>query len=284
MNECDTRIDAFYYHIDYEVYPKTLDDVGYFHAKWHREVTKPSGKKVNIGGEDNYLILYAEGRGHYIGCILSVNGLRPGWWGEGDDMIFVDGERWPPSLHGTGTEDYIGAAWGFNREFYGPFHGFPLKGPRDWTGYHSMYRFHLEAPIPFKKSIKVTIEHGHANDRGDEWSSVAYWYQTEPHIEFLEMPKAEDRIPLPPKTPEEVLKDIINDIKSDEKLLENYWRYVWMLNEVLSRISEEKGYWFVSRVNSVLWRKLYEEAKEKEEVEKIRKILLEAYNSLIGGL
>jgi hypothetical protein len=141
------------------------------------------------------LILEAYGYGRYVGCVLSIYGLKPGWWGEGDEMIFIDGEKWPPSIHGTGTEDYIGSAWGFNREFYGPFHGFPLMGKPDWTGPSSMYRFHIEDPIFFKKSIKVTIEHGHANDRGDDWSSVAYWYQNEPHYEFSKLLPPELRKP-----------------------------------------------------------------------------------------
>jgi len=51
-------------------------------------------------------------------------------------------------------------------------------------GRSSVYRFHLDSPIPFTKSIKVTIEHGHANHRSDNFFSVAYWYQTEPHGKF----------------------------------------------------------------------------------------------------
>jgi len=66
----------------------------------------------NLGGAGNYVILDAEGRGHYIGCNLSVHNLYKGWWGEGDDMIFVDGEVWPPTLHGTGSEEYFGQGWG----------------------------------------------------------------------------------------------------------------------------------------------------------------------------
>ncbi|MEM2448711.1 MAG: glycoside hydrolase family 172 protein [Candidatus Bathyarchaeia archaeon] len=200
-NQSDKPVNAFYYHIDYEELPVLDGNMLRFHAKWRREnpteaeYYPPGEEGKNTSGEGNYLVLEAYGRGRYVGCILSIYGLKPGWWGEGDDMIFVDGEKWPPSIHGTGTEDYIGSAWGFNREFYGPFHGFPLMGNPDWTGPSSMYRFHIEDPIFFRRSIKVTIEHGHANDRSDDWSSIAYWYQNEPHYEFTRLPPPELRRP-----------------------------------------------------------------------------------------
>ena len=110
-----------------------------------------------------------------------------GWWGEGDDMIFVDGES-APSLHGTGSEDYFSDAWGM-RESSGLFYGCPLQEEDFQAGAKaSVYRFHIPDPIPFRKSIRVTIEHGHANDRADYDSSTAYWYQTEPHKPFPVLP------------------------------------------------------------------------------------------------
>src|SRR6201999_4617410 len=59
----------------------------------------------------------------------------------------------------------------------------------------SAYRFHLDSPITFTKSIKATIEHGHANHRSDNFYSVAYWYQTEPHAAFPKLPSVEERTP-----------------------------------------------------------------------------------------
>ena len=281
VNECDTNIGAFYYHIDYELYDRLEENAIYFHAKWRRELVKSEQTKINLTGEKNYLILYAEGKGHYIGCVMSIHGLRPGWWGEGDDMIFVDGEKWPPSLHGTGTEDYFNAAWGFNREFYGIFHGFPLKGSRDWTGYHSMYRFHIEDPITFTKSIKVTIEHGHANDRGDDISSVAYWYQTEPHIDFSPMPKPEDRIPLPLRTPSEIIEDIIKDISVDQNIRDNYWKYVHWLNSIINeQLSIPRNVRDVlNSMTKPMWMKLIKLEKE----ENIRRGLIEIYESVLNS-
>ena len=62
-------------------------------------------------------------------------------------------------------------------------------------GRSSVYRFHLDSPIPFKKNMKATIEHGHANHRSDNFYSVAYWYQAEPHMPFPPLPPMDERIP-----------------------------------------------------------------------------------------
>ena len=51
-------------------------------------------------------------------------------------------------------------------------------------------------PVTFDKSIKVTIEHGHANHRSDDWSTTAYWYQTEPHKPFEPILPVEERLPV----------------------------------------------------------------------------------------
>lgn len=213
-NQSDKDVGSFYYYIDYEKHKSLPDDLLYFHAQWRREnPTKgydtwhmePHEMFVeakNKTGAENYVIFEAEGRGHYVGCVVSVHNVMRNdnvhsWFGEGDDMIFVDGEKWPPKLHGTGTEDYFCAAWGFpSGKYDGLFHGISLAGDtRDWSGKWSVYRFHLESPVTFRKSIRVTIEHGHDNNRFDDWSSVGYWYQTEPHAKFPALPAVEKRLP-----------------------------------------------------------------------------------------
>lgn len=163
---------------------------------------KRGGEELNTSGDENYLILYAEGVGHYVGCVLNVDNFNAfrqkyTWFGEGDDMIFVDGEKWPPSIHGTGTEDYFLSAWGFPcGEYSEPYHGVSLAGDTaEWSGKWSVYRFHIEDPIGFTKSIRVNIEHGHANDQGNDYSSIAYWYRAEPHKRFPHLPKTLDRRP-----------------------------------------------------------------------------------------
>ncbi len=137
---------------------------------------------ANLDGADNYVALETEGRGHYVGCTLAVRHFQGSWWGEGDDMIFIDDDTWPPSLHGTGMEDYFGHAWGMQHNAY-LFNG-TIVHEEDVPGFHHSYRFHMADPIRFEKRIRVTFEHGHGNHLADEWSSTAYWYQTLPSPEL----------------------------------------------------------------------------------------------------
>jgi hypothetical protein len=126
---------------------------------------------------------------------MSVLQNQDGWWGEGDDMFFVDGARMP-SVQGTGSEDYFLGAWDFGSTSfsYGTY-GAPQKGDELMGSRSSVYRFHLDSPIPFTTSLRATIEHGHANHRMDNYYSVAYWYQTEPHASFPQLPPVADRLP-----------------------------------------------------------------------------------------
>jgi hypothetical protein len=123
-------------------------------------------------GDENYVLLEAKGRGHYVGCNVNIHNLRDtskwDWPGEGDDMIFIDGEKWPPSLHGTGTEDYFNMSWCPIQEYTAPYHGIILPGKENWKDYITYYRYHIQDPVMFKKSIRVTIEHGHNNGRSDD--------------------------------------------------------------------------------------------------------------------
>ena len=211
VNSCDKEI-FLYYYIDYEERASLPEDALYFHAVWHRECpTKGreesefashndwcfSGK--NTTGEGNYVVLEAEGRGHYCGCNLNIHNLSDSalwnWPGEGDDMIFIDDEK-TPSLHGTGTEDYVNMAWCPQQEYSAPYHGIILGGKDNWMGKITYYRYHIQDPVMFEKNIRVTIEHGHDNHRSDDWSSTAYWYQTEPHKPMPPLPPVKARLPL----------------------------------------------------------------------------------------
>lgn len=211
MNECDSTIKLYYY-VDYEGHAKLPDGLLRFHASWRRENPTRGisdagmanrefcfGGK-NVAGDGNYVLLEAEGRGHYVGCNVNIHSLRDtarwDWPGEGDDMIFIDGEAWPPRLHGTGAEDYFNMAWCPTQEYNAPYHGIILPGRDNWKGYITYYRYHIQDPVMFGKSIRVTMEHGHANRRSDDWSSTAYWYQDEPHRPFGSLPACEDRMPI----------------------------------------------------------------------------------------
>jgi len=202
QNEADVEVRSFYYYVDYDELDALPEDELYFHALWRRKnpCTPPPPSKdpeVNLSDAHNYLILDARGRGHYVGCNLSVHNLYGGWWGEGDDMFMVDGVKWPPDLHGTGSEDYFNHAWGmqldnafiYNGVSYhqGIKHGFNERV--------TVYRYHVCEPVVFQKSLRASIEHGHANDRCDDYASTAYWYQTLPHKKFPKFPKVGDRLP-----------------------------------------------------------------------------------------
>ena len=209
-SECSEAEVKLYFSVDWEQYDSLPEGMGRFHAQWRRENPTDGVDErdftnhqlleegENRSGEGNYVILDARGRGHYVGCHLDVHNLRRtdewNWYGEGDDMIFVDGEPFPPSLHGTGTEDYFNAAWCPTQPFSGPYSGITLPGGPNWSGKASLYRFHVEDPVHFRESIRVTIEHGHANRRSDDVSSTAYWYQLEPHAPFTLAPVSE-RLP-----------------------------------------------------------------------------------------
>lgn len=177
---------AFYYYVNYQVYDAPPASPMRFHAQYRQEYPCTPG--------ENYVFLEAEGRGHYIGCNLSIHNRNDGWWGEGDDMIYVDGEDFP-SLHGTGSEDYFCGAWCYGPAFSNLYFGCPQRGEHAAGALWNVYRYHIEDPVPFTKSIRVTIEHGHDNDRNDDFSSMAYWYQEEPHAPFPPLPPAEERLP-----------------------------------------------------------------------------------------
>jgi hypothetical protein len=208
-NEGSLRTGAFYFNIDYREYTKPLPaDQLYFHAQyrqaapnhgwtneWKSNGDRLVNDKKNLNGEGNYVWMEATGRGHFVGVTMSVLQNQDGWWGEGDDMFFVDGEKLP-SINGTGSEDYFLGAWDFGGHpfSYGLF-GAPVVGEEVAGGRSSVYRFHLDSPIPFTRSLRATIEHGHANVRSDNYFSVAYWYQSEPHAAFPALPALEQRIP-----------------------------------------------------------------------------------------
>lgn len=207
-----------YFYVDYETYDEAPEDAGYFHAEFRREnpfggwgheiaVNTPEANIANKGRlawENNYVILEAKGRGHYVGCNLSVTNFQGTWWGEGDDMIWVDGYKWPPDLHGTGSEDYLNQAWGMQDNAFlrngSSIHEAKTVVPFGQSherhgGYQTSYVFHLENPVHFREEIKVTIEHGHGNHLRNEMSSVAYWYADQP-CPAVQPPPVEKRLPV----------------------------------------------------------------------------------------
>ncbi|MGI8672780.1 MAG: glycoside hydrolase family 172 protein [Luteitalea sp.] len=204
-NDTGRAIDAFYYYVDYEQLPALPAETPYFHAWYHHQLTEAQSygenewgvlgpEQKNATGADNFLVADIVGRGHYVGMNYYVHSPSTMWYGEGDDLFQVDGEPWPGSLHGTGTEDYFNTAWAPTQDYHAPYHGVTLPGGENWAEPVSLYRFHIEDPVTFERSVRVTIEHGHANKRSDDISSTAYWYQTEPHRPF-DLLSAPERVP-----------------------------------------------------------------------------------------
>ncbi len=194
-NEGKQRTASFYFYVDWQQHKSLPEDTVYFHATYRQE---------NPTTSDDFLILDTKGRGHYVGTVFSAHQAEIGWFGEGDDRFYIDGEK-TPSLTGTGTEDYFNDAWGFRR-FAAPYFGVTL-----WEGYMpgdrvTAYRWHLPDPVPFKKSLRVQMETrgsvftekmkflGQFLPRQDFVSSVAYWYQW-PLVELTDsLPPANQRI------------------------------------------------------------------------------------------
>ena len=204
-NQGEHPVQAFYSNIDYQTNIALPEDIAYFHAQYRQAVpnhavASPGGGELNPDGKQNYVFMEAKGKGHLMGVTLGVIQNSNGWFGEGDEMIFIDGQQ-TPSINGTGTEDYFCGAWDFGgRDAAIPFahlyQGAPyIALPERAGGRYCLYRWHADNPVTFNKSIKYTIEHGHANDRSDCFYSIAYWYQSEPFTDFPQLPPVAERIP-----------------------------------------------------------------------------------------
>jgi hypothetical protein len=195
-NEGDDDIHCFYYIIDFREYNTPPKNVGLFHAKYRQEMPTMLGK--------NYTVFEAKGKGHFVGLNMSIELYQDKWWGAGDAMIWVDGET-EFSVAGTAGEDYFGGGWSYPETFDAPFIGHPLqnlKAPHKKGSRWNVYRYLIPDPVPFEESIRMEFEVIEDQSsrpeliyRQDHYSSVAYWYQSEPHIEFFTMPSAKERLP-----------------------------------------------------------------------------------------
>ncbi|MCC7376008.1 MAG: DUF2961 domain-containing protein [Verrucomicrobiales bacterium] len=198
VNQSDKPIGLLYYNIDWIKKDALPQDTPYFHAQYRQEYPVRSG--------EDYVILDTRGKGHYVGTVLAVRTRSPAWFGEGDEKIYIDGEA-QPSIWGTGTEDYFLSAWGLKRTST-PFFGVPYFDQWGIVGGHtSAYRWHLSDPLVFNTGIRVTMEHfgwispdenrdyksTSWNEREDDYSSVAFWYQTGEPTFDARAPSARER-------------------------------------------------------------------------------------------
>jgi hypothetical protein len=197
-NEGNRYVRSFYYHVDWEKWPSLPNDIGYFHAYYRQERPAVAGR--------NYEFLSIRGTGHYMGTVLSVIQTEVGWFGEGDDLFYVDGAK-HPQIYGTGSEDYFNEGWGL-RDFCGPWNGSPVAEGELTGARLSAYRWHVPDPIPFTKSLWAGIEHygwtydpdgtvrSGFEERPDYFSSVAFWYQKGVNEDLPEPPYGDERLPL----------------------------------------------------------------------------------------
>lgn len=176
-------VDAFYYNIDLVRRDHLPPHTATFHAWWHRDARTTAAAP--------HLVLAAHGAGQLVGISLNAESYT-GDLGflEGDEIYHVDGEF---RGQGTGTEDYFNSGWYFDQgPFAAPFHGLILKD--DTLGRIAAYRWHILDPIPFHDSIRVELEHGHANQAVADYATMAYWYQSEPHTPFPPLPPPAERV------------------------------------------------------------------------------------------
>ena len=158
-NQSDCNVDGFYYYVDYEAHESIAHDAG--------------------------------------GINYYVDNPGPMWYGEGDDMWMIDGEAWPGSLHGTGTEDFFNGSWCPSEIYQHPYFGYArVSNKLGWMGRTHCYRYFIQDPIYFTKSLHASIEHGHANTLTLDIATVAYWYQTEYKV-FPAMPAKDKRQNMP---------------------------------------------------------------------------------------
>jgi len=227
-NQTGTEIRAFYYYIDYYEMSQLPKNSGRFHAWYNHEITEalPSGIP-NKNGKHNYLFADIIGKGHFVGVNYYVNSPTAIWYGEGDDMIFIDGDT-VPTMTGTGTEDFFNTSWCPKVIVHHPYFGYPrINNETGWLGRTHIYRFFITDPVVFDKACRFTIEHGTGNNLTLDLASVSYWYLDKASVLPGSFTK-EERQPKPIIGPQQI----------------NMWRNTWretMGNDMGSWGNERKS-------------------------------------------
>jgi hypothetical protein len=220
-NESSANLDELFYDVDYTIGDKHGANMLYFHAHYRRE--NPTRLQ-----RDYEILPRVEGRGRYlgtnIGVIVNQKVYFNTWWGEGEVKIYLDGDRELPTLSGTGTEDYIGTAWG-QGQYAHEYQGSPVADEKNmrWC----FYRYHIPDPIYFYQDIRVTIQQigylaQHSRpaivqsgkrlyragpglvemdiskdgkfEREDDWSSCTYFYLDRPENKLPALDPIDKRI------------------------------------------------------------------------------------------
>jgi len=178
-NDSPEPTGGLYYQVNYTLGDGIGPDMGRFHASFRRD-TPARGS--------NFLLLDREGSpGVYVGTTISALPQEPETWREGDFRFFIDGDTDQPTIVGTGWSDWFLSGWGLNvHESLWAGSNYQVLHPDLKNKYFcSCYRFHVMDPIYFRENLRVEHtqiggvpgKHGGANEREDDWCSVAYWYQ-----------------------------------------------------------------------------------------------------------
>jgi hypothetical protein len=180
------KASVLFYQINYTIHDELAADVGRLHVLFRRE--NPTTLK-----KDFELLPKREGRGRFIGSLMSVRSLDVGhWWGEGEFKAYLDGDGELPTICGTGSEDYIGLSWGTQKTPYF-YNGCYL----DDAGYVGMYRWHLRDPIVWKKDARIVIQqiewNGGLKERQDDWACATFWYEPAPSAALPPFPDVKAR-------------------------------------------------------------------------------------------
>lgn len=152
-----------------------------FHGNWQR----------SYQGEDDRApdaqFVYVEGEGRYVGTWLHVYQVVDNiWWGEGDEKIYIDGEKFP-SWFGTGSEDYFGYTWGDGLLFDYAYYGQPIQESecnygagltvQQSAGDKVNYRIHVHDNITFTTSIEFMMEK-YFNENFTKYGASSFFYLT----------------------------------------------------------------------------------------------------------
>jgi hypothetical protein len=197
LENLDEKAMTLFYQVDYALSPVPAD-AAYFHAQYRRVNPLPYKQVYTI-------VDGIKGKGQYVGTYLAWGVHNNGWWGEGEIKFYMDGDQDLPTINGTGTEDYFNGSYDFENperhqyeEFTSPYSGLVQVLKPDGL-YQSqqrfgLYRWHIPDPIRFASDLRVTIQAlgwrsgGRYLPLTDDISSVAFWYQAEPHADFPKLP------------------------------------------------------------------------------------------------
>ncbi len=184
-NEGEKPVPLFY-QIDYTTGDKHPQDVGRMHALFRRE--NPTQEK-----QDFELLPERKNKGRFIGSVIGIRNLHPDrWWGEGEVKVFMDGDQQFPTICGTGSEDYVGLAWGIQQTPF-QYNGCSLNQ----NNFISMYRWHLPDPVAWRKQARITIQQIAWKDglaeTSDDWSCATFWYEPTPSAPLPTLPDVKAR-------------------------------------------------------------------------------------------